>query len=140
MRLIHTEPEAALLETARLSRQLAGRYRHSLETLIQNQALRERFGLRAEQLEQQAEDLEDLIRKRGLLPRDAETELNDLRNLASHVADWLDDNQTHELSVRFIDEEKNLLETLDKAATERELADRLSPMQQASRHILDQQA
>jgi hypothetical protein len=34
MSLIRTQTEVALLESARLSRQLAGRYRHAIEHLI----------------------------------------------------------------------------------------------------------
>lgn len=136
MSLIHSAIDAALLESACLSRQLASRYRHALENLISDGRLKTTLTRRARALEGQCEELDSLAADRDLLPREAKTELNDLKTLADQVTGWLDSKQALPLLRRFIDEERNLLQELDKTIEDERLADRVSAMQEAARdHI-----
>jgi len=136
MSLIHTETEAALLESGRLSRQLESRYRHASEFLVDEGQIREAFTARAAALGDQADQLDELARTRNLLPRDANTELNDLHKIADQISGWLDTDQAQSLACRFAEEEQSLLNELETAARDEALASTLDPMLEACRKII----
>jgi hypothetical protein len=137
MSLIHSETEAALLEASRLSRQLGSRYRHAIEHLLEAGEIRDAFNARADTLENQAEELDELTRARDLLPRDANTELNDLHKIADQLSGWLDADQARALAVRFAEDEQCLLGELETASREKTLATPLNPMLEACRKTID---
>lgn len=137
MSLTYSEPEAALLQAATLSRQLASRYRHALEHLIEGGRLRAVLDQRAGALEAQAETLDDWTRSRDLLPRDWHTEYSDLQALADEVTGWLDDEQAHALSQRFADDERDLLAELDAMSGDDDLADKARPLREATRKAIE---
>ena len=137
MSLIHPQTEAALLEAGRLSRQLGSRYRHAIEHLLDRGETLDVFNARAEALDQQAGKLDDLIRSRDLLPRDANTELNDLHRIADQLSGWMDADQARSLASRFAEEEQSLLDELETAARDEALASSLDPMLEACRKIID---
>lgn len=132
MSLTYSEPNAALLQAARLSRQLANRYRHALEHLIEGGRLRAVLDPRAGELEAQAGTLDDWARSRNLLPRDWHTEFSDLQAMADEVTGWLDDEQAHALSQRFADEERELLAELEAMRGDDHLAEKARPLRETS--------
>jgi hypothetical protein len=89
-------------------------------------------------LEVQAEKLDDLARSRDLLPREANSELNDLHQIADQLSGWLDSDQAHALAQRFAKEEQGLLEELATASKDQSLAEPLESMSQSARGIVDQ--
>lgn len=125
MNLTYSEPEAALLQAACISRQLAGRYRHALEHLVEGGRLRSVLDQRAGALEDQADTLDEWARSRQLLPRDPHTEFSDLQTLADEVTGWLDDEQADTLSQRFAEQERELLAELESMSDDHELAERI---------------
>lgn len=137
MSLIHSETEAALLEAGRLSRQLGGRYRHAIEHLLQAGEIRDAFSARANTLEEQADRLDQLTRDRDLLPRDANTELNDLQKIADQLSGWLDADQARAVAARFAEDEQCLLDELETASRDESLTTTLHPMLEACRHTID---
>lgn len=137
MSLTYSEPEAALLQAATLSRQLASRYRHALEHLIEGERLRAVLDQRAGALEAQAETLDDWTRSRDLLPRDWHTEYSDLQALADEVTGWLDDKQAHALSQRFADDERDLLAELDGMSGDDDMAEKARPLREATREAIE---
>lgn len=132
MNLTYSEPEAALQQAACLSRQLASRYRHALEHLIEGGRLRAVLNQRAGELDAQADTLDDWTRARDLLPRDWHSEYSDLQALADEVTGWLDDEQAHTLSQRFAGEERELLAELDTIGGDDELAGKVRPLREAT--------
>ncbi len=136
MSLIHSDTEAALLEAGRLSRQLGDRYRHAIEHLIDAGETLERFTDRAEALDEQANRLDELTRSRDLLPRDANTELNDLHKIADQISGWLDADQVRALAARFAEDEQCLLNELETAARDDNLASPLGPMIESGRKVI----
>ncbi|MEX2499366.1 MAG: hypothetical protein WD397_10890 [Wenzhouxiangellaceae bacterium] len=132
MNLTYSEPEAALQQAACLSRQLANRYRHALEHLVEGRRLRAVVNQRAGELEAQADTLDDWTRSRDLLPRDWHTEYSDLQALADEVTGWLDDGQAHALSQRFAGEERELLAEMDTISGDDDLAAKVRPLREAT--------
>lgn len=130
MNLMYSEPEAALLQAACISRQLAGRYRHALEHLVEGGRLGAVLDKRAGALEDQADTLDEWARSRRLLPRDPHTELSDLQTLADEVTGWLDDEQADALAQRFADEERDLLAELESMSSDDGLAGRVAPLRE----------
>ncbi len=126
MSLLHSEAEAALLEAGALSHRLAERYQLAVEHLSKDTSpesagshrdeLVRRFARHAEQLALQADELDDAARARDLLPREPETELETLKQLADHLQTVLSDEQLSGLSRRFAEEEQALLDELEQAA------------------------
>ncbi|MGY6554841.1 MAG: hypothetical protein ACXIUM_10005 [Wenzhouxiangella sp.] len=121
MPLLHSKPEAALLEAAALSHRLAERYRLAAERLAEHQSaaageLAPLFTDCADALSAQAEQLDDAARALDLLPREPETELETLKQLADQIQPLLEDDQEGALNARFREEEQALLRELQEAA------------------------
>jgi hypothetical protein len=131
MSLLHSAADAALLEAARFSNQLISRYVEALEHLVRNSALSNLLEQRIEELEAQIGVLEDMVRARDLIPHESDTELQDWRRLLDQVTGQLDTDQAARLSGRFVEQEKALLDELDQAAEEVDLAAGLANWQKA---------
>ena len=126
MPLLHSEAQAALLEAGALSHRLAERYAQAARQMDEHtdadeqseaaQALRQSFGRYADALSRQAEQLEESARSLDLLPREPNTELETLKQLADHIQTLLDDRQGAALAKRFMEEEETLLAELKQAA------------------------
>jgi hypothetical protein len=109
-------PEADLLEAASLCRELAQRFRDAAQRQVETEAVRHMLTSQAERHDAVAEDLEQLIRQRDLLPRVPDPESTGLHGLADQVAGLLDAAGVHALLERFASEQQRLLELLDSAA------------------------
>ena len=126
MPLLHSEAQAALLESGALSHRLAERYAQAARQMAEHadaddqpasaQALREHFGRYADALAQQADQLDDNARAQDLLPREPHTELETIKQLADQIQTLLDDRQGAALAKRFMEEEETLLAELKQAA------------------------
>lgn len=121
MPLLHSKPEAALLEAAALSHRLAERYRLAGQRLAEHQPaaageLAPRFTDCADALSAQAEQLDDAARALDLLPREPETELETFKQLADQIQSLVDDREGAALAKRFMEEEESLLTELKQAA------------------------
>jgi len=126
MALLHSEPEAALLEAGALSHRLAARYQQAADQFAEHadsddpprsiKDLQPLFSRYSESLTRQAEDLDDSARSMDLLPREPKTELETLKQLADHIQTLLEDEKGAALAKRFVDEEESLLQELEQAA------------------------
>jgi hypothetical protein len=118
MTMIYSEGDAALIEAHRRSLVLVRRYRHAAEALLAEGERRDRVETRADALAGQAEQLERLIRQRDLMPRDADSDLTDLKELGDSVRSWLDEEAAASLFEAFAEEEGLLAEELERAREE----------------------
>ncbi|MBU1188898.1 MAG: hypothetical protein KKC01_07705 [Gammaproteobacteria bacterium] len=140
MSLTYSETEAALLQAARLCRQLTSRYRHALAHLVEGKPMRALLQQRADELQAHGDALQAWIRSRDLLPRDPHTELSDLQTLADDVTGWLDDDQASALSQRLADEERELLNELASMRQDDSLAEPVQPMLEAANRTISRLA
>lgn len=123
MSLITSTENAALLDAGRLATELAQRYRYSIDHLIEPESLCRLLGRRSDELEALAETLADIARNAGLLPREPDLEMSELRTLADQFSSWLDDDTCSKLLERLAESERELLDELatarDNAKSER---------------------
>lgn len=115
MTLITSNADAALLDSGRLALEMARRYRYSIEHLIEPDATRRLLGERSEELEALADRLAEIIRSAGLLPREPDLEISELRTLADQFSSWIDDEACGRLLERFAEVERELLSELETA-------------------------
>lgn len=118
MSLLLSEPDAALLEAARLARELALRLQHAADDLLEAGAAREVFRAQARHHDAMADELDACIRERGLLPRVPDPELSGLHELADHLAGLPAESGLNNLLSRFIAETTTLRERLEEAVTD----------------------
>lgn len=122
MTMILSDSQAALLSASGLARELQHRYAHALEHLIQVESARAHLDKRCDELDALSTELLRLIEGEGLLPREADPEMDDLHELADQVRNWLDESRTRELLESFSREERALAEELELIDTD-DLAD-----------------
>lgn len=115
MTMIYSDADAALLEAQRLTAALYRRYSHAVEELLPEGERRGLLTHRIEVLKSQAQSLEATIRDRELLPRDADTELSDLRQLGDRFRTWIDEAAADTLLKTFAEQEQALAEELKTA-------------------------
>lgn len=125
MPLLHSESEAALLEAGALSHRLAARYQQATDQFAehadsedQHQSIKDLqtiFSRYAKRLGRQAEDLDNSARSMDLLPREPETELETLKQLADQIQTLLEHEKGAALAKRFREEEESLLLELEQA-------------------------
>ncbi len=115
MSLITSTEDAALLDAGRLAIELAQRYRYSTEHLVEPEATCRLLRQRSEELNALTDRLGAFIRRSGLLPREPDLEMSELRTLADQFNSWLDDEACSRLLERFAEGERNLLDTLTTA-------------------------
>lgn len=115
MALISSDDDAALLEAGLLSRSLSRRYRQAVEDLLEPGRVREHLAGRLAEHEQAQQQLDELCRQAGLLPRDGDGELYDLRRLGDWVLGQLDQAAEQRLLRQFVAEEQNFRSELAKA-------------------------
>ncbi|MCH8476525.1 MAG: hypothetical protein LAT56_01090 [Wenzhouxiangella sp.] len=115
MALISSDEDAALLEAGLLSRSLARRYRQAVAELLEPGTGREHLAGRLAEHDQAQQLLDELCRQAGLLPRDGDGELDDLRRLGDWVLGQLDQAAEQRLLRQFVAEEQNFLSELAKA-------------------------
>lgn len=115
MSIFYTEAQAALLECQQGARSLLDRYQHALDKLLAEGDGRALLEQRVGELKGQLEQLHSLIEAEGLLPRDGETELGDLKQLADRFQRWIDDESARSLYQRFAEAERQFQTELKQA-------------------------
>lgn len=118
MTMILSDSQAALLSASGQSREIHHRYCHALEHLIKSESARAHLKQRCDDLDALSADLLELIDNEGLLPREADPEMDDLRELADQVRNWLDESRTRELLESFAREEAALADELEQIDAE----------------------
>lgn len=118
MSILYTAAQAALLECQQSARSLYDRYQHALDKLMPEGKGRALLEERRDELGAQLEQLHSLIEAEGLLPRDGETELGDLKQLADRFQRWIDDESARLLFQRFAEAERAFQAELKQARSE----------------------
>ncbi len=113
MHLIRSQPEADLIAAACQARELAHRYELALEHLIEASAERTALKECAAFNLQIAEDLEDAMQARDILPREPDQDLEDLRKLGDQAQGWLDPQGARQLIERFAEAQARLCAMLE---------------------------
>lgn len=114
-----SDDQARLLDACSDCRALRQRYAHALEHLIEQDSAHRHIEARLAELDRLAERLEQAIRERNLLPRQADPDLEDLRELGDTVRHWLGAEATCQLLAAFAEEERELAEQLAALPGER---------------------
>ncbi|QOC21456.1 hypothetical protein IC757_10360 [Wenzhouxiangella sp. AB-CW3] len=115
MSLITSTEDAALLDAVRLAAELAQRYQYSVDHLIEPAGICHLLSRRAATLEDLNQRLTNVIHQAGLLPREPDLEMSELRTLADQFSSWLDDPTCSKLLDRFAEVERELLNELNTA-------------------------
>lgn len=115
-------PDADLLEAASLCRELALRMRDAAQRQIETEAVRLVLADLAQGHDTVADELEQTIRARDLLPRVPDPEMAGLHGLGDQVAGLLDAAGVHSLLERFAAEQHRVAELMDSAAEDAGLA------------------